>query len=172
MPIDLPELTGLAPITPSPRGKGPGEFSLEKFWVLGKVGNFSWASWRGCSCTMASALLWESLCLQVSPSPSTCMLPKSPVHWGKRGLFTSGKVYSSGQFTSVLTFIKSREVGTMRYRWGEFREATWLIQDTIANARVRVYIQLGRRQWHPTPVLLPGKSHGRRSLVGCSPWGC
>ena len=27
------------------------------------------------------------------------------------------------------------------------------------------------RQWHPTPVLLPGKSHGRRSLVGCSPWG-
>ena len=29
----------------------------------------------------------------------------------------------------------------------------------------------GRRQWHPTPVLLPGKSHGRRRLVGCSPWG-
>ena len=28
-----------------------------------------------------------------------------------------------------------------------------------------------RRQWQPTPVLLPGKSHGRRSLVGCSPWG-
>ena len=27
-----------------------------------------------------------------------------------------------------------------------------------------------RRQWHPTPVLLPGKFHGRRSLVGCSPW--
>ena len=30
----------------------------------------------------------------------------------------------------------------------------------------------GRREWHPTPVLLPGKSHGWRSLVGCSPWGC
>ena len=29
-----------------------------------------------------------------------------------------------------------------------------------------------RRQWHPTPVPLPGKSHGRRSLVGRSPWGC
>ena len=28
-----------------------------------------------------------------------------------------------------------------------------------------------RRQRHPTPVLLPGKSHGRRSLVGCSTWG-
>ena len=28
-----------------------------------------------------------------------------------------------------------------------------------------------RRQWHPTPVLLPGKSHGWRILVGYSPWG-
>ena len=28
-----------------------------------------------------------------------------------------------------------------------------------------------RRRWHPTPVLLPGKSHGWRSLMGCSPWG-
>ena len=25
--------------------------------------------------------------------------------------------------------------------------------------------------WQPTPVFLPGESHGRRSLVGCSPWG-
>ena len=29
-----------------------------------------------------------------------------------------------------------------------------------------------RRQWHPTPVLLLGKSHGWRSLSGCNPWGC
>ena len=28
-----------------------------------------------------------------------------------------------------------------------------------------------RGRWHPTPVLLPGKSHGWRSLVGCGPWG-
>ena len=27
-------------------------------------------------------------------------------------------------------------------------------------------------RWCPTPVLFPGRSHGRRSLVGCSPWGC
>ena len=29
-----------------------------------------------------------------------------------------------------------------------------------------------RRKWQPTPVLLPGKSHGQRSLAGYSPWGC
>ena len=28
-----------------------------------------------------------------------------------------------------------------------------------------------RRKWQPAPVFLPGESHGRRSLVGCSPWG-
>ena len=28
-----------------------------------------------------------------------------------------------------------------------------------------------RRKWQPTPVVLPGESQGRRSLVGCRPWG-
>ena len=33
------------------------------------------------------------------------------------------------------------------------------------------YERYRRRQWQPTPGLLPGKSHGWRSLAGCSPWG-
>ena len=46
----------------------------------------------------------------------------------------------------------------------------------ISILRPKLILSLGvypwwRRQWHPTPVLLPGKSHGRRSLVGCGPWG-
>ena len=32
-------------------------------------------------------------------------------------------------------------------------------------------VYVWRRRWHPIPVLLPEKSHGWRSLVGCSPWG-
>ena len=44
--------------------------------------------------------------------------------------------------------------------------------ETVICPFLRLILPLGwRRQWHPTPVLLPGKSHGRRSLVGCSPWG-
>ena len=31
---------------------------------------------------------------------------------------------------------------------------------------------LWRRKCQPTPVFLPGESHGQRSLVGYSPWGC
>ena len=45
--------------------------------------------------------------------------------------------------------------------------ATWALFLWMQPCKVTVR----RRQWHPTPVLLPGKSHGWRSLVGCSPWG-
>ena len=47
----------------------------------------------------------------------------------------------------------------------------WSLRAT-ALAYSSAVVQWTRRQrWHPTPVLLPGKSHGWRSLVGCSPWG-
>ena len=51
---------------------------------------------------------------------------------------------------------------------------TWTIYcDTCRHYLVNYQFQKRRKrkQWHPTPVLLPGKSHGQRSLVGCSPWG-
>ena len=35
---------------------------------------------------------------------------------------------------------------------------------------VCIRVKTRKRQWQLTLVLLPGKSHGRRSLVGCSPW--
>ena len=49
----------------------------------------------------------------------------------------------------------------------------WTFVDQIMSLLFNMLSRLViRRQWHPTPVLVPGKSHGRRSLVGCSPWGC
>ena len=41
----------------------------------------------------------------------------------------------------------------------------------MAKKKSNVSRRWQRRQWQPAPVLSPGKSHGRRSLVGCSPWG-
>ena len=43
------------------------------------------------------------------------------------------------------------------------------VMSLLFNMLSRLVIQ--RRQWQPTPILLPGRSHGLRSLVGCSPWG-
>ena len=52
----------------------------------------------------------------------------------------------------------------------------WRLFTTASAGKIPVHLQISslenrRRQWHPTPVFLPGESHGRRSLVGCSPWG-
>ena len=53
-----------------------------------------------------------------------------------------------------------------------------MVKNLLANARdMRDAVRsLGRedpleRKWQPTPVFLPGESHGPRSLEGCSPWG-
>ena len=46
------------------------------------------------------------------------------------------------------------------------------ISSLLFAIRVVSSAYLWRRQWHPVPVLLPGKSHGQKSLEGYSPWGC
>ena len=43
----------------------------------------------------------------------------------------------------------------------------WIVRTNLNMGNICIR----RRLRHPTPVLLPGKSHGRRSMVGCSPWG-
>ena len=48
--------------------------------------------------------------------------------------------------------------------------ASWLRVGVVASNTHNQELNQ-RRQWHLTPVLLPGKSYGQRSLVGCSPWG-
>ena len=50
-------------------------------------------------------------------------------------------------------------------KYGNLQE----IRDTVPF--YKGFITHWRRQWQPTPVLLPGKSHERRSLIGCSLWG-
>ena len=53
------------------------------------------------------------------------------------------------------------------YKTG-YNTGWWMRRDLGLEGNFRY---IWRRQWHPSPVLLPGKSHGWRSLVGCSPWG-
>ena len=47
----------------------------------------------------------------------------------------------------------------------------WLHLILITSRGKKITLPCWLRQWHSTPVLLPRKSHGWRSLVGCSPWG-
>ena len=52
-------------------------------------------------------------------------------------------------------------------------KSSWrIVQRFLKKLKIELpYDPVRRRQWHPTPVFLPEKSQGRRSLVGYSPWG-
>ena len=58
--------------------------------------------------------------------------------------------------------------------WGAFLVAQ-MVKNLLHCGRPRFDPWVGkipcRREWLPTPVFLPGESHGRRSLTGYSPWG-
>ena len=59
----------------------------------------------------------------------------------------------------------------MRWSYTHIIPNSLLICDNMPFYAIISNMLFWRRHWHPTPVLLPGKSYGRRSLQGCSPWG-
>ena len=58
----------------------------------------------------------------------------------------------------------------VRHDWSDWAHGVLIFKQNEFYL-VKIRTSERRRRWHPTPVLLPGKSHGRSSLVGCSPWG-
>ena len=68
-----------------------------------------------------------------------------------------------------LVFLFTWQLQLKRQNW-EVCGYNHIIITLILWVLLFVILIFRRRRWHPTPVLLPGKSHGRRSLVGCSPW--
>ena len=69
------------------------------------------------------------------------------------------------------------QLGTLTLFFFFLKKFYWLVYNVVLVSALQqtesvIHIHISwRRQWQPTPVLSPGKSHGRRSLVGCSPWG-
>ena len=57
------------------------------------------------------------------------------------------------------------------YHWATEEAPLFNINISIFSYTSEMNTNWCGRQWHPTPVLLPGKSHGWRSLISCSPWG-
>ena len=64
---------------------------------------------------------------------------------------------------------ENNRMGKTRDLFKEIRDTKGTFQAKMGSIKDRNGMDL--RQWHPTPVLLPGKPHGRRSLLGRSPWG-
>ena len=77
------------------------------------------------------------------------------------------KVKKKSKFPSLFTYIKRKAMASL---------VAWTVKRLPTMRETQVW-SLGlegpwRRKWQPTPVFMPGKSHGLRSLVGYSPWNC
>ena len=90
-------------------------------------------------------------------------LSKSPEHEHRDA--TTGNLITQGA-TKGQTANSGTCLGGTKWDPARFLQAN---RNGLQFKTNRVFFR--RRRWHPTPVLLPGKSNGRRSLVGCSPWG-
>ena len=67
--------------------------------------------------------------------------------------------------TLALKIPWTEELGAGYYPWGRKESGT------TERLHFHFGLLIWKRKWQPTPVFLPGESHGWRNLVGCSPWG-
>ena len=88
--------------------------------------------------------------------------------WSSHGVSNLPLNPGSSKANNTYSFLShiSKNLWSSQYHYFEFD--LWVFHK---NVFMLINNKKQRRQWHPTPVLLPGKSNGRRSLVGCSPWG-
>ena len=96
--------------------------------------------------------------------PMDCSLPGSSVHgilqvrileW--TAISSSSQEYIKNSYTLVPWWLRGKEPACQRRRLGF---DPWVKKIPL------------RMKWQPTPVFLPGESHGQRSRAGYAPWGC
>ena len=113
---------------------------------------------------------------RMDPSPAHSSTPqRSGKGWGDGGLLTAHTV----PFPTELPLADRSQLSRRFRNFLGFPGGTSGKKSACQCRRckrVRFNPQVGKipwkRKWQPTPVFLPGESHGQRSLVGYSPWGC
>ena len=90
-------------------------------------------------------------------------------------IFLGSKITADGDCSHEIKrcLLLGRKVMTNLDSILKSRDITLPIKVCLVKAMVFPVVMYGcwRGQWHSTPVLLPGKSHGRGNLEGCRPWG-
>ena len=123
---------------------------------------------------------WTSACFEIYTLPCiSALVSRMFLYLPKLGpLFA----YSALYICSVSTIFRTKCLNSDPVLWHLSCFVSWLPQHFFLLSSISLFLMCfviscqlflmhWRRRWHPTPVLLPGKSHGQRSLVGCSPWG-
>ena len=115
--------------------------------------------------------------------PMDCSTPGLPVHH-QLPEFTQTHIHWVGEAIQPSHHLLSPSPPTFNLSQHQGLFKLWFSSDICLGVRLQdcmvalflvfcgtSILSFRRRQWHPTPVLLPGKSHQWRSLVGFSPWG-
>ena len=143
--------------------------SITNSWSLLKIMSMSWF-WHHQSVMSSNHLiLCCPLLLLPSIFPSIRVFSSEsafPIRWPEYWSF-SFSISPFNEYSGLISF---------RIDWLEFLAVEGTLKGLLQHHSSKTSILwcsalFGRRQWQPTPVLLPGKVHGWRSLVGCSPWG-
>ena len=105
-----------------------------------------------------------------------CFIGKQ-VDWYLGILYRQMQIKNSTRVTQWLLCVQLKKMEfhavlfSFECSWSHRAKPSWSYLDHHLKLKLSPHPSR-RRQWHPTPVLLPGKSHRRRSLVGCNPWSC
>ena len=100
---------------------------------------------------------WPQHIILVLNSQHPYLFQKSPYHTEEWHFWSL--IIHSAQFSEHLLWTVYSDIVPVRVH------SPW-------STTISFLVLLWRRKWQPTPVSLPGKCHGQRSLVDCSPWGC
>ena len=80
--------------------------------------------------------------------------------------------YSPWGYKNIRYNLTTKQQTITTKQWPFFALDTFLfLKFVLPEINIVIYAFFWIVQWQPTPVLLPGKSHGQRNLVGCNPWG-
>ena len=123
---------------------------------------------RRCHPTISSSVVPFSSCLQSFPASGSFPMSQLFTSGGQRMYWSLNfSISSSNEYSGLVSF---------RIDWFDLLAVQGSLRSLLQHHSLKASILwysafFRRRRWHSTPVLLPGKSHGQRGLVGCSPWG-
>ena len=119
-----------------------------------------WQGWLSLACILPSS--------HGSSSTLICVLlslyEQRPMHFPHFKLINSLKTF----FPQCSHILRCKGLG---FHNMNFEGDTTHLRRSLGKFKAKLFYYPWRRKWQPTPVFLPGESHGRRSLVGYSPQG-
>ena len=155
--------------------------SLENTWSIPTISQFNSATsiritkqWRGTRMSMCPLGIWGEGWGTPSYHHSGIFCPPRMVTCSVRWAFSFKNTHNISPKYKPATFWIPDEFNAVLNCISGVNQKVHLGFSTWTNPNELfgpTQCILWRRQWHPTPVLLPGKSHGPRSLIGCSLWG-